>query len=134
MREAPPHSALETLREPQGERNPRHWGEFLPTQERRSLDGQGEVVYQAGLAYLDGQEREGAVLDCGEVFEGLRVSDGCVVEAGQGLLADDAGHLGLDPGAGELALAAEGLGGAEGFPEDGCGPALVGGPGRRFCC
>ena len=50
---------------------------------------------------MDGQEREGAVLYGSEVFEGVGVGDGCVVEAGQGFLADDAGHLGLDLGAGE---------------------------------
>ena len=52
----------------------------------------------------------------GEVFEGVGVGDGCVVEVGQGFLVDDAGHLGLDLGAGKRALAAEGLRGVEGFP------------------
>ena len=46
----------------QGERNPATGDGFLPTQERRSLDRQGEVVYETGLAYLDGKEGEGAVL------------------------------------------------------------------------
>ena len=68
---------------------------------------------------MDGEEGEGAVRHGSEVFEGLGVGDGCVVEAGQGFLADDAGHLGLDLGAGEGAFTAEGLGRVEGMPEDG---------------
>ena len=64
-------------------------------------------------------------MEGGEGLEGVGVGDGGVVESGEGFGVDDADHCRGDVGAGVGALVAEFLGTGEGFPEDGCGLALI---------
>ena len=118
-----PSTMLRASRTTTGEGN--HEG-FAPTGEDDWLEGQGEVVYEASVTDLDGEESEGAVLGCGEGLEGVGVDDGCIVESGEGFGGDDADHFGPDVGAGAYAFVAEFLGTGEGFPEDGGCLSLVG--------